>query len=175
MSTTEGVPLVGDIIEIEHTDDYSATAPSWTQIAHTVDTIEPSPNTETSEIRQHGEFQLDVAAVSAAWETTFSKKIVTGTAGLTALKLLGGNSELLAQYDTRDGSATAEALRITVFASEADRDTGTVKYQLGFTDYLLMRGDGSISPEEFSTVELTIRSRTSPIRLDDGGTLGGGA
>lgn len=174
MSAQEGVPIVGDIIEIEHTDDYSATAPVWTHIAHTVDTIEPSANTESAEIRQHAEFQMDVAAVSAAWETTFSKKIVTGTAALTELGLIGSNQELLGHYDTRDGDATAEALRISVFATEADRDSGTIKYQLGFDDYLLLRGDGSIGVEEFSTVEMTLRSRTNPIRLDAGGTLGGG-
>lgn len=164
-------PLVGDLIEIEHTDDYTATAPVWDIVGHTTDTVEPSPNVETASIRQHGEFLMDVGAVSEAWEITFSKKIVSGNGALDILGLLGTNSELLGYYDTREGSATAEALRISVYANADDLDSGTAKYQLGVEDYILQRGDGEIAVEDFSTLELTILARLRPIRIDLGGTL----
>lgn len=165
-------PLVGDLIEIEHTDDYTATAPVWDIVGHTTDTVEPSPNVETAEIRQHGEFLMDVAAVSEAWETTFSKKIVSGNGALDILGLMGSsNNTLQGYYDTREGNKTGEALRISVYANADDRDSGTTKYQLGLKDYLLSRGDGEIAVEDFSTVEMTVFSRARPIRIDLGGTL----
>lgn len=173
MSATAQLPLVGDIIEIEHTDDYTATSPVWTIVAHTADTVETAPNTETASIRQHGEFQMDKSAVSEAWEITFSKKILSGVAGLETLGLIGANSELLGSVDTRESNATAPALRIQIYASEADRDTGTVKYSLGTDNYILARGGGEINVEEFALVEMVIHSRARPVRLDEGGTLGG--
>lgn len=165
-------PLVGDLIEIEHTDDFSATAPTWNVVGHTTDTVEPSPNVETAEIRQHGEFLMDVGAVSESWQTTFSKKIVSGNGALDTLGLLDDTSyELIGYYDTREGSAANEALRISVYANASDLDSGTAKYQLGLKDYLLIRGDGEIAVEDFSTVEMTIYSRLRPIRIDLGGSL----
>lgn len=169
-------PLVGDLIEIEHTDDYTATAPTWDIVGHTTDTVEPSPNVETAEIRQHGEFLMDVAAVSESWQTTFSKKIVSGNGALDILGLMGStNNTLQGYYDTREGGSAAEALRISIYANAEDRSSGTSKYQLGLEDYLLIRGDGEIAVEDFSTVEMTIYSRLRPIRIDLGGTLGGGS
>lgn len=173
MAASPGQPLVGDLIEIEHTDDYTATTPTWNIVGHTTDTVEPSPNVETADIRQHGEFLMDVAAVSEAWETTFSKKIVTGNGALDILGLLGSNSELIGSHDTREGSSAAEALRVSIYATAADRAAGTVKYRLGLQDYVLARGDGEIATEDFSTVEMTIYSRMRPIRIDLGGSLSG--
>lgn len=164
-------PLVGDLIEIEHTDDYSATAPTWDIVGHTTDTVEPSPNVETAEIRQHGEFLMDVAAVSESWQITFSKKIVSGNGALDILGLLSSNDELLGYYDVREGSASNEALRISVYANADDLDSGTAKYQLGLKDYLLIRGDGEMAVEDFSTIEFTTYARLRPVRLDLGGTL----
>ena len=178
MSAEPDTPLVGDLIEIEHTSDFSATAPTWNVVGHTTDTIEPSPNVETAEIRQHGEFMMDQNAVSEAWETTFSKKITSGPGALDILGLIGDNFELYGYHDTREaaaaGNAPNEALRVTVYANVEARASGTVKYQLGFTDYILSRGDGEIAVEDFSTLELTIFSRSRPIRIDLGGVLGGG-
>ena len=174
MSAEPDTPLAGDLIEIEHTEDFAATAPTWNLVGHTTDTIEPSPNVENSQVRQHGEFIMDSAAVSEAWETSFSKKITSGPGALDILGLIGDNFELLGYHDTREGAAANEALRVTVYASVEDRAAGTVKYQLGFTDYILQRGDGEIAVEDFSTVEMTIVSRARPIRIDLGGVLGGG-
>lgn len=173
MSAEPDVPLVGDLIEIEHTDDYSASSPTWNVVGHTTDSVEPSPNVSTAEIRQHGEFMMDQNAVSEAWETSFSKKITSGPGALDILGLLGPNKQLYGYHDTNEGTAVAEALRVSVYATAEARAAGTVKYQLGFTDFILMRGDGEITVEDFSTVEMTILGRARPVRLDLGGTLEG--
>lgn len=164
--SASGTPIVGDIIEIEHTADVNATAPTWNVVAHTADTVELAPNTENAEVRQHESEQMDKAAVSEAWEISFSRKFVTGSAGLSTLGLLGPNNELKGSQDTRESSNNADALRISVYASREDRDAGNIKWQVQTDNYLLIRGSGEINVEEFALVEMVIHSRVRPVRSD---------
>lgn len=165
MSTTQK-PLVGDILEMEVTDDVNATAPTWTVVAHTADAVELAPNTENAEIRQHESEQMDKAAVSEAWEISFSKKFLTGSAGLEALGLLGPNNELKGSADTREMSASAPALRVTAYASREAKSAGTVKWQVQTDNYMILRGSGEINVEEFALIEFVIHSRARPVRTD---------
>lgn len=165
MSTTQK-PLVGDILELEQTDDVNATAPTWNVVAHTADSVELSPNTENAEMRQHESEQMDKAAVSEAWELSFSKKFLTGSAGLSTLHLLGPNNELKGSADTRKMAANAPALRVTAYASREDRDAGNVKWQVQTDNYLLIRGSGELNVEEFALIEFVIHSRARPVRTD---------
>lgn len=164
--------LVGDIIEIEHTDDHTAGTPVWNKVGKTKDTVEVSPNTEVAEIRHHESYAMDKAPVSESWEIGFSADIVTGTAQLETLGLIDTNNyELLGSVDSREGTNTADAITVTVYATEADASAGNVKYEIGTNDYIIAVDTGEIGVEDFSTREMVIHSRIRPIRLDAGGTL----
>lgn len=175
MSTGQSdTPIVGGIIEIDHTDDYTADgtgSPTWNLVAHTADEIELAPNVETAEIRQHGKTIMDVAAVSEAWELTFSKKITSGAAGFEVLNLINDEFELKGSHDTRSGSAPAEAIRISHYDSDAARQAGNADFQLGIIDYVITRSSSTLSPEEFALSETTTYIREKPVRIDLGGTL----
>lgn len=166
--------LVGDIIEIEHTDDHTATTPQWDLVGKTKDTVEVSPNTEVAEVRHHGQYAMDKAPVSESWEIGFSTDIVTGTAQLQTLGLINETTqELKGSADSREGGGTAEAIRITVYATEEDAaaGAGSEKYQLATPDYIIAVDTGEIGVEDFSTREIVVHSRVRPIRLDAGGSL----
>lgn len=164
-------PIVGGIIEIDHTDDYNASSPTWNLVAHTADEIELSANTETAEIRQHGNFAMDVSAVSEAWELTFSKKITTGAAGFEVLNLISPAYEMKGSYDTREGATGAEAIRISHYNSDEERKAGNADYRLGIIDYAITLESSTLSPEEFALAETTTYIRERPVRMDLGGTL----
>lgn len=167
-----GDSIVGGIIEIEHTDDHTASSPTWDLIGKTTDAVEMSPNTETADERQHASMQRDVAATSEAWEISFTADVVTGTAQLEALGAIDTNSyELKGHVDSRETGNNADAIRITVYENEADAQSGTEKWQVATDDYLLLVGSGTVQVEDYSTRDFTIRSRIRPIRLDAGGTL----
>jgi hypothetical protein len=164
--------LVGDIIDIEHTDDHTASTPTWNKVGKTTDTMEIAPNVETASRRHHEDFQMDKAAVSEAWEITFSADIVTGTAQLETVDLIDTSSyELQGYADSRESGNTADAITITGYASEADKASSTVKWELGTSDYLITVGTGELNVEDFSTREFVIHSRVEPVRLDAGGSL----
>lgn len=167
-----GDSIVGGIIEIEHTDDVTATDPSWDLIGKTTDTVEISPNTEVADERQHGSMQRDKSATSEAWEIAFTADVVTGTAQLEALGVIDTDDYTMKGHvDSRETGNTGDALRVTVYENESDAQSGTEKWQIGTTDYLLVVGSGTVQVEDYSTRDFTIHSREQPIRIDAGGTL----
>jgi hypothetical protein len=164
--------LVGDIIEIEFTDDYDATDPTWNVVGKTTDTVEFSPGVETADSRIHSQFSRVVNAVSELWEISFSAHVVTGTAQLESLELIDTNNyELKGYADSRESDATNPAVKITAYANEADQSSGTVKWDLGTHDYLIVDGGAGLNVEDYSTRDITIYSRVRPIRLEAGGTF----
>ena len=164
--------IVGDIIEIEHTPDHTASSPTWTLVGATTDTVEVSPNTETTSGRDHSSKQQDKSAISEAWEIAFTRNIVTGVAQLQTLGLIDDSTyELKGSVDTRNSSNTADAIQITVYADEAAKSAGNAKYQIATSDYLLQAEAGELSVEDFSTQDFTVHSRERPKRLDAGGSL----
>ena len=164
--------LVGDIIDIEHTDDASATDPTWNLVGKTTDTVEIASNVEVADSRIHANFQREQAATSAAWEIGFSAHVVTGTAQLETLGLIDTNSyELQSYVDSRETGNTQDALKITVYDSAADKSSGTVKWDLGTSDYVLVQETANVQVEDYSTRDFTIYSRIKPIRLEAGGSF----
>lgn len=173
--TQQETPIVGGIIEFDHTDDYTAASTggsvTWNLVAHTADEIELDPGVETAEIRQHGKEVMDVSSVSEAWELTFSKKVTTGAGGFSILHLLTDAFEMAGSHDTRESSAKAEALRISHYPNDAARQTGDADYRMGIIDYNITRDTQTLTPEEFSLAETTTYIRERPVRMDLGGTL----
>lgn len=164
--------IVGDIIEIEHTDDYTVASPTWNVVGKTTDSVEVAPNVDVAEARRQGSNQKDKAATGEGWEIGFTADIVTGTAQLETLGAIDTtNYELKGSVDSRESSATAPALQVTIYDNEADKSSGTVKWQIATSDYLLIVGSGELTVEDFSTRDFTIHSRMRPIRKDAGGTL----
>lgn len=164
--------VVGDIIEIEHTDDYEASTPTWTLVGKTTDTIEIAPNVEIADSRIHEQFVRDKAASSSAPEVTFSRHIVSPPGTMEALHLQDTTDYEMSFYsDTRQNDTNAEALRITVYDSEADRDADNVKKQWAFPAYILLVDSGEIAIEDFSTWEMVLHCLTEPIDLSAGGSL----
>ena len=167
-----GDSIVGDIIEIEHTDDHTATTPVWNLVGKTTDQVEVSPNTSTTDQRVHGSNQRDKAATDEAWEIAFTADIVTGTAQLETLDAIDTSTyELKGSVDSNDTGNTADAIQITVYEDQAAKDAGTVKWQIATSDYLLVIGSGQLTVEDYSTRDWTIHSRMRPIRIDAGGSL----
>lgn len=167
-----GDSIVGDIIEIEHTDDHTASSPTYDLVGKTTDAVEMSPNTEVADERQHASFQRDKTATSEAWEIAFAADVVTGTAQLEALDLIDTSTyELKGHVDSRETSNANDAIQITVYDNEGDQASDTVKWQVATDDYVLVVGSGSVQVEDYSTRDFTIHSRIRPIRIDAGGTL----
>jgi hypothetical protein len=170
--SASGQSIVGDIIEIEHTVDHTATEPTYNLVGKTTDSVSLSPNTNTTEQRVTNELQLDKAATSEGWEVGFTADIVTGTAQLETLGAIDTTSyELKGHVDSRETDNIADAIQITVYETEADRDAGTPKWQVATSDYLLVVDSGELSVEDYSTRDFVIHSRMRPIRIDAGGTL----
>lgn len=164
--------IVGDIIEIEHTDDHTVTSPTWNLVGKTTDQVEVSPNTSTTDQRVHGSKQRDKAATDEAWEIAFTADIVTGTAQLETLDAIDTSTyELKGSVDSDDTGNTADAIQISVYEDEAAKASNTVKWQVATSDYLLVVGSGQLNVEDFSTRDWTIHSRQRPIRIDAGGSL----
>ncbi|MDT3434687.1 hypothetical protein [Haloarcula sp. 1CSR25-25] len=164
--------LVGDIIEIEHTDDHSASTPTWNKVGKTKDTVEIAPETEVADVRHHEDFQRDKTATSEAWEISFAADIVTGTAQLETIDLIDTSTyELKGYADSRETGNTADAITITVYDNEADQADNTVKHEVGTTDYVIIADSGEMAVEDYSTREFVIYSRERPVRLDAGGSL----
>lgn len=164
--------IVGDIIEIEFTDDHTAGTPTWNLVGKTKDTVELSPNTEVAEIRHHERYSMDKSPVSESQEIAFSADVVTGTAQLEAMGLIDTNNyELKGSADSRELSASNPAVRVTVYATEADATAGNVKWRVATDDYIIIVDTGELGVEDFATREFVIHSRIRPIRLDAGGTL----
>ena len=168
MSATQGRTIVGDIIDIEHCEDLTATEPTWDLVAKTQDTVETSPNTEVADTRLHERFNLEKSATSEAWEISFSALIETGPGQLQVLGLLTDNYEEAGHVDSRD---TAEALRITIYADQAAKDAGEYKYRTGIEDYLLVHDGGEVPADDYSSISFVIHSRHRPIRLGLGGSF----
>lgn len=167
-----GDSIVGDIIVIEHTDDHTASSPTWDVVGKTTDTMTLSPNTSTAEERHTDSFQMDKTATSEAWTIGFTADIVTGTAQLETLGVIDTTDyELLGYVDTRESENTADAIQITVYETQADQQSDTPKYQVATTDYMLQVESGELSVDDYSTRDFTIHSRIRPIRIDAGGTL----
>lgn len=167
-----GETIVGGIIEIEHTDDHSIADPTWTLVGKTTDTVEVSPNTSTADQRVHGSTQRDKAATDEAWEIAFTADIVTGTAQLEALGAIDTTTyELKGHVDSRETGNANDALQITVYEDEEAKSSGTPKWQIATSDYLLIVESGTVDVEDFSTRDFTIHSRERPVRLDAGGSL----
>lgn len=164
--------LIGDIIDIEHTDDHTASSPTWNKVGKTKDTVEISPNNEVAEVRHHEDKQMDKTATSESWEVSFSSDIVTGTAQLETVDLIDTTTyELKGSADSRETGNTADAITITAYDSEADKSNNTVKWELGITNYVIVVDSGELAVEDYSTRELVIHAREPPVRLDAGGSL----
>ena len=164
--------IVGGIIEIEHTDDHTVASPTWTLVGKTTDTVEVSPNTETTSQRDHSSTQQEKTSVSEAWEIGFTANVVTGTAQLETLGVIDtATYELQGSADSRETGNTADAIQITVYEDEAAKAAGTPKWQVATTDYLLQVESGEVSVEDFSTRDFTLHSRKRPVRIDAGGSL----
>lgn len=164
--------LVGDIIDIEFTDDHTASTPTWNLVGQTTDTVEIDSGIETADNRIHGQFSRVVNAVSELWDIGFSAHVVTGTAQLETMGLIDTSTyELKAYSDSRELSASNPAVRITAYATEADKSSGTVKWDLATDDYLITAGTASLNVEDYSTRDISLFSRIRPIRLDEGGSL----
>lgn len=167
-----GDSIVGDIIEIEHTDDHTVASPAWNLVGKTTDTVEVSPNTSVSDQRVHGSKQRDKRATDEAWEIGFVADIITGTAQLETLGVIDTTTqELKGSVDSDETGNTADAIQITVYANQADKASDTPKYQLATSDYLLVVGSGTLDVGDYSTRDFTIHSRQRPIRIDAGGSL----
>jgi len=164
--------LVGDIIEIEFTDDHTASTPTWNKVGKTKDTVELSPNTDIAEVRHHDAYAMDKSPVTESWEIGFSADVVTGTAQLETMGLIDTNNyELKGNADSRELSASNPAMRVSVYATQADADNDTEKYRVATDDYIIIADSAEIGVEDFSTRELEVHSRERPTRLDAGGTL----
>lgn len=164
--------LVGDIIEIEKTDDYTATDPTWNVVGKTTDTVEVNSGTETAESRVHGQYAQLVNAISELWEIGFLAHVVTGTAQLEALGVIDTTDyDLKGHVDSQEETGTNPAIKITAYASEADQASGTVKWDLATYDYLLVTGTASVQVEDYSTRDFTLYSRHRPLRLEAGATF----
>jgi len=164
--------LVGDIIEIEFTDDHTASTPTWNLVGKTKDTVEVSPNTEVAESRRHGRYAMDKSPVSEAWIIAFSSDIVTGTAQLETMGLYDTTTDQIkGNADSRELSASNPALRVSVYATQNDATNDNPKWRAGTDDYIIIADSAEIGVEDFSTRELEVHSRERPTRLDAGGTL----
>lgn len=164
--------LVGDIIEIEKTDDHTATDPTWDVVGKTTDTVEISSGTETAESRVHGQYAQLVNAISELWEISFSAHVVTGTAQLEALGLIDTTDyDLKGHVDSQETGDTAPAIKVTAYANEADQSSGTVKWDLATYDYLLITETANVQVEDYSTRDFTLFSRHRPLRLEAGATF----
>lgn len=169
---SSGQPIVGDLIEIEHTDDHTATTPTWNIVGKTQDTVDLSPDVNIAEQRLTAEFATDKSATSETWTIGFSADIVTGTAQLETIGIVDTSTyELKGYVDSRETGNTADAIQVTVYDNEADKASDTVKWQIGTSNYIIEVGDGELSVDDYSTRSFTIHSRMRPIRLDAGGSL----
>ncbi|WP_435075957.1 hypothetical protein [Halococcus sp. AFM35] len=168
----ENQRIVGDIIVIETTDDATATAPTWTAVGSTTDSIELSPNAEMGDAREHGEFVLQKDPVSEAWEIALSANMLSGPAQLQALGLLTDDFHVRGAYDP--GRTSNEAFRITVYADQAAYDAGNFKAQIGASNYVAAHDGGEINVDDYSTISVVFHLRQRPVRIGLGGTLGSG-
>lgn len=164
--------LVGPLVDLEVTDDHTATTVSWTKVAYLADSIELSPNAEIADQNDFEARVLDKSAVSEAWEQTFSKNVTVVEAGLQALGLLDDNYRMQGSVDTRHMTATAPAIRFSAYQTEEDMANDSPGWQLGCEDYVIARGDTEINPDDYSLGEYTLHYRRQPVRLDLGGSLG---
>lgn len=172
MSVAAGRSIVGDIIEIEHTDDHTASSPTWNLVGKTTDQIEVNPNTSVADQRLQDSLQRDKHATDEAWEVGFTANIVTGTAQLETLGAIDTTTyELKGFVDSNETENTGDAIQVTVYDNEADKTSDTPKWQIATSDYVLVIGSGSIDVEDYSTRDFTIHSRMRPIRIDAGGSL----
>ncbi|EMA42658.1 hypothetical protein [Halococcus saccharolyticus] len=168
-TVAENKRIVGDIIVIETTDDHTATAPTWTVVGSTTDSIEMSPNAEIADNREHGDFILQKDPVSEAWEISHAANMLTGPAQLQALGLLTEDNKERGTYDPgRDGN---EAFRISVYADQAAYDAGDYKAQIGASNYVVAHDGGEINVDDYSTISIVWHLRQRPVRLGLGGTL----
>lgn len=165
----DGQTIAGGIIDIEHCEDVTATAPTWNLVAKTQDTVELSPNAENVDARVHEKFNLEKDVVSEAWEIAFSALLVTGPGQLQTLGLLTDDFREKGHADAPE--TDTQAIQITVYDDQAAKDAGEVKYQVASTNYVLMHDGGEIAVDDYSTVSFVIHSRERPIRVDLGGTL----
>ena len=168
----ENQRIVGDIIVIETTDDLTATAPTWTVVGSTSDSIELSPNSEIADSREHGEFTLQKDPVSEAWEISHAANMLSGPAQLQALGLLTDDFHERGTYDP--GRNSNEAFRITVYADQAAYDAGNFKAQIGASNYVVAHDGGEINVDDYSTLSVVWHLRQRPVRIGLGGTLGNG-
>lgn len=167
-----GDTIVGGIIVIEHTDDHTASTPTWDKVGKTTDTVEIEPNPETADRRHHGSRQLDKRNTSEAWEISFSASILTGSAQLETLDLIDTSTyEYQAYADSDETSNTADALRVTVYENKSDEQSDTPKWQVATDDYLLNVDSSEVDVEDFATREFVIHSRTRPVDIEAGGSL----
>ena len=81
------------------------------------------------------------------------------------------NYELNGNADSRELAAANPAVRVSVYATEADASSGNEKYRVATDDYIIIAPSAEIGVEDFATRELEIHSRIRPTRLDAGGTL----
>ena len=168
-TVAENKRIVGDIIVIETTDDHTATAPTWTVVGSTTDSIEMSPNAEIADSREHGDFILQKDPASEAWEVSHAANMLTGPAQLQALGLLTSDNKERGTYDPgRDGT---EAFRITVYADQAAYDAGNFKARIGASNYVVAHDGGEINVDDYSTLSVVWHLRQRPVRLGLGGTL----
>lgn len=168
-TVAENKRIVGDIIVIETTEDHTATAPTWTVVGSTTDSIEMSPNTEISDSREHGSFLLEKDPVSEAWEISFAANMLTGPAQLQSLGLLTDDYEERGQYDP--GRDSTEALRISVYEDQDAYDAGDLKAQIGTGNHIRVHDGGEINVDDYSGISFVLHLRERPIRLGLGGTL----
>jgi hypothetical protein len=164
--------IVGDIIEIEHTADHTPQSPQWNLIGKTHDTVELSPNVEVAERRHHESKHTDKSATMEAWEISFSKDIVAGTAALEELGLLDSSSYAYQGFaDTRETGNAADALMISVYENDSERQSNNPMWQVATADYLLLVDTGELAVEDYSTYEMVIHSREAPTDINAGGSL----
>lgn len=153
----------GGIIDIEHSSDLSVSDPTFTVVGKTKGSISWSPNTDVAESSDdHSTLHADKAAVGAAWEVTFSGKILSTLGGLETLGLYDSTNEVMGEYVDQVPSDD-EGLRITVYEDADAKDAGTVTLQIGpEDDYVLVLSDFSIEADGFSVWECTLHVRESP-------------
>lgn len=171
-TVAENERIVGDIIVIETTEDATATAPTWTVVGSTTDSIEMSPNAEIADAREHGSFVLEKDPASEAWEVSTSANMLTGPAQLQALGLLTDDFRTRGSYDP--GRDSNEAFRISIYEDQAAYDDGTFKAQIGASNYVVAHDGGEINVDDYSTISVVWHLRQRPVRLGLGGTLGNG-
>ena len=155
--------VAGDVIDIEYTADASATAPVYNLVGKTSGEVSYGSNVEAADVKLHESQQLDKSVTSEAWEIEFAKLIQSTLASLRTLGLVGPNDEMKGYSDSRENGDPDPQLRITVYDSQADKDSGNDKWQITIGDFVIVDSEGAIPGDDYATRSFVVHARERPV------------